>query len=103
MFTSMVERMSAFLVDHDMMIGDDTKNTQYFLSQGFSEEYTKTARVAWTCLTESIVNRYLLGSVFATRSPSAGWRMLCDWFMSRTMTEQVKRSVAFYSEKNGEG
>ena len=76
MFTSMVERMSAFLVDHDMMIGDDTKNTQYFLSQGFSEEYTKTTGLAWTCLTESIVNRDLLGSVFATKSSSAGWSML---------------------------
>ena len=30
-FTSMVGCMSAFLVDHDMMIGDVTKNTQYFL------------------------------------------------------------------------
>ena len=76
MFTSMVERMSAFLVDHDMMIGDDTKNTQYFLSQGFSEEYTKTARVAWTCLANSMVNRDPLGKLFATKSPDAGWRML---------------------------
>ena len=42
-FTSMVGCMSAFLVDHDMMIGDVTKNTQYFLSQGFSEVHTQTA------------------------------------------------------------
>ena len=42
-FTSMVGLMSPFLVDHAMMIGDVTKNTQYFLSQGFSEEYIKTA------------------------------------------------------------
>ena len=42
-FTSMVGFMSPFLVDHDMMIGDVTKNTQYFLSKGFSEEYIKTA------------------------------------------------------------
>ena len=70
MFTSMVERMSTFVVDHDIAIGDDTKNTQYFLSQGFSEENTKKARVAWTCLTESIVNRDLLRRVFATKSPT---------------------------------
>ena len=69
-FTSMVERMSTFVVDHDIAIGDDTKNTQYFLSQGFSEENTKKARVAWTCLTESIVNRDLLRRVFATKSPT---------------------------------
>ena len=76
----MVGCMSAFLADHDMMICDVTKNAQYFLLQGFSEEHTKTSRVAWTCLTESIVNRDLLGRVFATKSPinSAGWRMLCD-------------------------
>ena len=84
----MVGCMSAFLVDHDRMIGDVT-NTQYFLSQGFSEKRTKTARVAWTCLTESIVNRDLLGRVFATKSLSAGWRMLCDWFLPKTMAEQV--------------
>ena len=42
---------------------DVTKNTQYFLSQGFSEEHIKTARVGWTCLTESIVNRDLLITV----------------------------------------
>ena len=69
-FTSMVGCMSAFLVDRDMMKGDVTKNTQYFLSQGFSEENTKKARVAWTCLTESIVNRDLLRRVFATKSPT---------------------------------
>ena len=45
-YTSMDGCMSAFLVDHDMMIGDVTKNTRYFLSQGFSEEHIKTARVA---------------------------------------------------------
>ena len=86
----MVGCMSAFLVDRDMMKGDVTKNTQYFLSQGFSEEHTKTARVAWTCLTESIVNRDLLGRVFATKSPSAVCRLLNDWFMPKTMAEQVK-------------
>ena len=45
----MVGCMSAFLVGHDVMIGDVTKNTQYFfrrdsqyiLSQGFSEEHIK--------------------------------------------------------------
>ena len=95
--------MSAFLVDHDMMIGNFAKNTQYFLSQGFSEEHIKTARVAWACLTESIENRDLLGRVFATKSPSAGWRMLCDCFMPKTMAEQVKWSVAFDSAKMEKG
>ena len=66
-YISMVGCMSAFLVDHDMMIGDVTKSTQYFLSQGFSEEHIKTARVAWTCLTENVVNRDLLGRLFTTK------------------------------------
>ena len=33
-FTPMVGCMSAFLVDHDMMIGDVTNNTQYFSRRG---------------------------------------------------------------------
>ena len=82
---------------------DVTKNTQYFLSQGFSEEHIKTARVGWTCLTESIVNHDLLGRVIATNLISAGWRILCDWFMPKTMAEQVKWSVAFDSAKMAKG
>ena len=46
-FTSMVECMSSVLAVHDMMIGGVSKDTQYFLLQGFSEEHIKTARVAW--------------------------------------------------------
>ena len=95
--------MSAFLVDHDMMIGDVTKNTQYFLSQGFSEEHIKTAKVAWTCLTESVVNHDLLGIFFETKYPIAGWRMLRDWSMPKTMAEQVKWSVAFDSAEMQKG
>ena len=102
-YTSMVGCMSAFPVDHDIMIGDVTNNTQYILSQGLSEEHIKTAGVAWTCLTESVVNRDLLGRLFATKSPSAGWKMLCDWFMPKTMAEQVKWSVAFYFAKMEKG
>ena len=86
-----------------MMIGDVTKNTQYFFSQGFSEEHIKTARVAWTCPTESFLHRDLLGRLFATKSSSAGWRMLCDWFMPKTMAEQVNWSVAFDSAQMEKG
>ena len=48
--TSMFECMASFLAVHDMVIGEVSKDTQCFLSQGFSEEHIKTARVAWTCL-----------------------------------------------------
>ena len=51
-------------------------------------------RVAWTCLTESTVNRDLLGRAFATKLPSAGWRMLCDSILPKPTAEQAKRSVA---------
>ena len=76
MFSSMVGCMSSFLAVHDIMIGDVSKETQCFLSQEFSEEHNKTARVAWTCLANSMVNRDPLGKLFATKSPDAGWRML---------------------------
>ena len=102
-YTSMVGCMLTFLVDSDMMIGDVTENTQYFLSHGFSDKHMKTVRVAWTCLTESVVNRDLFGRLFAKKLPSAGGRMLCDWFMRKTMAEQVKWSVAFDSAKMEKG
>ena len=41
------------------------------------------------------MNSDLLGRVFATKSTSAGWRMLCDWFLPKTIADQVKWSVAF--------
>ena len=49
-FTSMVSCMSSFLAVHDVMMGDYSKDTQYFIFQGLSEEHIKikTARVAWT-------------------------------------------------------
>ena len=49
------------------------------------------------------MNRDVLGRVFATTSPSAGWRMLRDWFMPKTMTEQVKWLVAFDFAKMEKG
>ena len=49
------------------------------------------------------MNRDLLGRLFATKSPNAGWRMLCDWCMPKTMAEQVKWSVAFDSAKMEKG
>lgn len=68
----MVRYMQTFLVNHDWMIGDATKDTNYFLSQGFSEEHIKTAKVAWICLKEVGLNRSLLVRVLASKSPSVG-------------------------------
>ena len=50
------------------------------------------------------MNRDRLGRVFARKSPSAGWRVLYDWFLPKTMAEQVKWSVAFddATMENGE-
>ena len=67
MFASVVGCISLNLAVHDLMIGDVSKDAQYFLPQGLSEKHIETARVAWTCLTESNVNRYLIGRVFATK------------------------------------
>ncbi|CAN0405489.1 unnamed protein product, partial [Laminaria digitata] len=51
--------------------------------------------MAWTCLAESMTDPELLGRVFATKSPSGGWKMLKDWLMPQTMADQVKWSDAF--------
>ena len=40
------------------------------------------------------MNRDLPGRELATRSPSAGWRMLCDWFLPKTVAEQFKLQAA---------
>ena len=94
-FTPMVGCMPSFLVVYDMMIGGVSKDTHHFLSLGFSEIQIETARVAWICLTDSTVNRDLLGRVFATKSLSAEWRRLCDWLLSKTMAGQVTWAVAY--------
>ena len=49
------------------------------------------------------MNRDLLGRVLATRSPSAGWRMLCDWFLPKTRAAQIKWSMAYDAAKMGTG
>ena len=72
MFASVVGCISLNLAVHDLMIGDVSKDAQYFLPQGLSEKHIETARVAWTCLTEGIVNRDQLGRVLSTKLPNAG-------------------------------
>ena len=42
------------------------------------EEHSNTAIMAWACPIESIVNHDLIGGVLATKSPGAGWTMLCE-------------------------
>ena len=42
-FSFIVGCMPSFFVVHDMVIGDASKGTQYFPSQGSTEEYIKTA------------------------------------------------------------
>ena len=49
------------------------------------------------------MKRDLLGRVFETKSPSDGWRMLCYWFMPKTIAGQVKWSVAFDSARMEKG
>lgn len=68
----MVECMTSLLALHDMMMGDVAKDTQCFLTQGFSEEHIKSATVAWSFLAEITVNRDLRGEGFATKSLRAG-------------------------------
>ena len=93
--------MSSFLAVHDMMNRRRFERQLDTLpSQGFSKAHIKTARGTWTRLAESTVIRDLPGRAFATKSPSsAGWRMLCDWFLPITIAQQVMWSVAFDAAK----
>ena len=81
--------MQAFTSAIDIPVGDPSVICR-LLDQGFSETSVKRARIAWTCLTESITHRELLSRVFDTNSRSAGWRMLCDWFLPKTPAEKSK-------------
>ena len=82
--------MQTFTTAIDMLVGDPSVTSRFLIDQGFSEASVKRARTAWICLTESITDRELLSRVFDTNSPSAGWRMLCDWFLPKTPSEKTK-------------
>ncbi|CAN0395471.1 unnamed protein product, partial [Laminaria digitata] len=94
-FASMSGCSASLETDIEVAVGDTTKTTRYFLEQGLSPQQIERARMAWTCLTESMTDPELLGRVFATKPPSGGWIMLKDWFMPQTMANQVKWSDAF--------
>ena len=82
--------MQGFTTAIDTPAGDPSVTSRFLLDQGFSEASERRARIAWTCLTESITDRELLSRVFDTNSPSAGWRMLCDWFLPKTFSKKSK-------------
>ena len=84
------DSMQAFTTAIDMPVGDPSVTSRCLLDQGLSEASVKRAGIAWTCLTESITDRELFSRVFDTNSPSAGWRMLCDWFWPKTLSEKSK-------------
>ena len=94
-FVSMSGCLGSMLTDIEVAVGDTTKDTQYFISQGLSRPHIKNARVAWICLTESMTDTDLLDRVFARQSPSGAWRMLRDWFLPKSVATQVKWSDAF--------
>ena len=52
-FVSMSGRLGYLLTDIDVAVGDITKDTQYFVSQGLTHAHIRSARVAWIGLTES--------------------------------------------------
>lgn len=91
MFTcTVVGCMRSLLADEDIQIGDKTKESNYLTSQGCSD-----AREASTCLlTDSTVNRDLLGSVIPNEitdlNRSAGGTVFCCCFLPKTTAEQAK-------------
>ena len=87
--------MQAFTSAIDTPVDDPSVTFRFLQDQGFSEASVKPSRIAWTCLTESITDRELLSRVFDTNSPSAGWRMLCDWFLPKPLSEKSKGKRQF--------
>ena len=69
-FASMSGCLGFMVTDTEVAVGDTTKDTQYFISQGLSRPHIKNARVAWICLTEIMTDADLLDRVFARQSPS---------------------------------
>ena len=47
--------MEAFTTAIDMPVGDPSVTSCFLLDQGFSEASVRRARIAWTCLTVSVV------------------------------------------------
>ena len=64
--------MQAFTTTIDMPVGDPSRTSRFVHDQGFSEAIVRRARIAWSCLTESITDRELLSMVFNTNSPREG-------------------------------
>ena len=62
-FTLANDCMQDFTTANNMPIGDPSVTYRFVLDQGFSEARVRRARIAWTCLTESITDRELLSSV----------------------------------------
>ena len=73
-----------------MPLGDPFVTFRFLLDHGFIEACIRRARIAWTCPTESVTDRELLNRVFDTDSPGPGWRMLCNWFLPKTLSEKSK-------------
>ena len=102
-FVSMSGCLVSLVGGIEVAVGDSTKDTRYFLTQGVSHDHIKKARIAWVCLTESMSDTNLLDRIFATQSPSGGWRMLQDCFFPRSMADQVKWSDAFEAVRMEKG
>ena len=82
--------MQAFTTVTDMTVGDPSVTYRCLLDQGFNEAIVRRARIAWTCFIESIADRVLPRRVFDTNSPCASWRMLCNWFLPKPLSQTSK-------------
>ena len=68
-----------------MPVGDPSVSSQFLIDQGFGELSIRRARIAWTCLTESITYHELFSRAVDKNSPSAGRRFLLNWFVPRAL------------------
>ena len=60
---SMSGCLGSLLTDIEVAVGDTTKDTQYFVSQGLTPAHIRSARVAWIRLTERMSTTDLLDKV----------------------------------------
>ena len=98
-FVSMSGCLGSLLTVIEVAVGDTTKDMQYFVYKGLAHAHIRSARVPWKCLTENLIDTDMLDRVFAKQSPSGAWKMLCDWFVPRSIATQVKWSDAFDAVK----
>lgn len=87
--------MPAFISDKEINAGDPEFPPYHWLRQGCSVEEISIHRVNGTCPTERNTSGVVLSRTFKKRSPSAGWMMLLEWYMPKSLGKQERWNDKF--------